>query len=169
MSVTKINTFLECLRESRKQAKYVSRNTASADLPMSPETIGRHERGEVRVTPEDVIIYAKGYDSPDLLLRYCNECPIGVLIRPKLNDKDLPWATLRISQRLQKAADIACLLENIADDGVITVDELPDVEKVFLFLKDVEAASGELQLYLLSQGILPQKKTRSARNRIGSR
>ena len=34
------------LREARVKAGYVSRGTASIAVPYSPETIGRHERGD---------------------------------------------------------------------------------------------------------------------------
>ena len=47
------------LREARVRAGYVSRGTASTAVPFSPETIGRHERGDVDVEPEDIVTYAE--------------------------------------------------------------------------------------------------------------
>lgn len=51
------------LREARVKAGYVSRGTASIAVPYSPETIGRHERGEVDLTPADAVVYAESYKS----------------------------------------------------------------------------------------------------------
>ena len=50
------------LREARVKAGYVSRGTASIAVPYSPETIGRHERGEVDLTPADAVVYVVRWD-----------------------------------------------------------------------------------------------------------
>ena len=55
------------LREARMRAGFVSRGTASTVVPYSPETIGRHERGDVEMEPEDALVYAECYQSPDIL------------------------------------------------------------------------------------------------------
>ena len=65
------------LRDARLQAGYASRDTAAIKLNYSPETIGRHERGDVPVSPDDIIRYAEGYQRPDIMLRYCASCPVG--------------------------------------------------------------------------------------------
>lgn len=65
------------LRDARLQAGYASRDTAAMALNYSPETIGRHERGDVPVSADDILRYAEGYQRPDILLRYCADCPIG--------------------------------------------------------------------------------------------
>ena len=59
------------------RAGFVSRGTASTVVPYSPETIGRHERGDVEMEPEDALVYAECYQSPDILPRYCATCPVG--------------------------------------------------------------------------------------------
>ena len=43
----------EYLRQARLRAGCSSRGTATLKVPYSPETIGRHERGEVPVEPAD--------------------------------------------------------------------------------------------------------------------
>ena len=57
------------LREARMRAGFVSRGTAATVVPYSPETIGRHERGDVEMEPEDALVYAERYQSPDILPR----------------------------------------------------------------------------------------------------
>lgn len=46
----------EYLRQARLRAGCSSRGTATLKVPYSPETIGRHERGEVPVEPADALI-----------------------------------------------------------------------------------------------------------------
>ena len=95
------------LREARVKAGYVSRGTASLAVPYSPETIGRHERGEVDLTPADAVVYAESYKSPDILLRYCATCPVGCKMGWTAADIPLPHATLRIRRLIVDAQAVA--------------------------------------------------------------
>ena len=70
MATTAASTTQSYLRDARLQAGYASRDTAAIKLNYSPETIGRHERGNVPVSPDDIIRYAEGYQRPDIMLRY---------------------------------------------------------------------------------------------------
>ena len=110
-----------------------SRDTAAIKLNYSPETIGRHERGDVPVSPDDIIRYAEGYQRPDIMLRYCASCPVGKKTGKRAVDRDLPWAALRVSQRLQKAKEIADKLESIADDGIVDHMERADFDTALAF------------------------------------
>lgn len=77
MATTAASATQSYLRDARLQAGYASRDTAAIKLNYSPETIGRHERGDVPVSPDDIIRYAEGYQRPDIMLRYCASCPVG--------------------------------------------------------------------------------------------
>lgn len=65
MATTAASTTQSYLRDARLQAGYASRDTAAIKLNYSPETIGRHERGDVPVSPDDIIRYAEGYQRPE--------------------------------------------------------------------------------------------------------
>lgn len=143
----------EYLREARMAAGFSSRGIAATEVPYSPETIGRHERGEVPIAPEDAVIYAKGYDRPDILIRYCTDCPIGRATGKTSTDRDLPWAALRVTQRLRKAKEIADTLESIADDGKVDHEERLDFEKALAFLQTLEETITDIVLWATSQGI----------------
>ena len=106
-----------CLKSARQAAGYANRDKASRKLPYSPETIGRHERGEMTLTPENAIVYAECYGREDILLRYCANCPVGRATGRQLIDRDLSCATLRLTTRLRWAVEIADTLERVADDG----------------------------------------------------
>ena len=78
------------LREARVKAGYVSRGTASIAVPYSPETIGRHERGEVDLTPADAVVYAESYKILRLRLPVSLLGKISTNCRLKLRAKAVP-------------------------------------------------------------------------------
>lgn len=125
------------LREARLRAGYCSRMVASNVVPYSPETIGRHERGDVELGPEDALIYAQIYNSPDILPRYCATCPVGRAMGKTADTLPLPFATLRISRLIEDAQAVADSLERIAFDGKITPDEINEFEKNVQFLRQL--------------------------------
>lgn len=117
------------------RAGYVSRGTASTAVPFSPETIGRHERGDVELEPGDAVTYADCYNSPDILHRYCAACPVGQRLGMTATDRSLPYATLRIRKMIADAQDIANRLEEIVFDGVVDDTERADFENALSFLR----------------------------------
>ena len=140
------------LREARVRAGYVSRGTASTAVPFSPETIGRHERGDVDVEPEDIVTYAKCYQSPDILPRYCATCPVGRQMGRKTNDLPLPHATLRVRRLIQDGQDVANRLEQIAFDGIIDDAERKDFSDALAFLRQLEESISDIMLIGLEKG-----------------
>lgn len=166
MSICATKPLGMCLREARRSAGNESIIAAARKTKRSPEAVGRHERGEVNLHPQDVIQYAEAYGSPDLLIRYCGECPIyRTLNANSPMDRDLPWGALKLSTRLNRAASFAMLLEQIADDGKIDNHELPEFKSVVAFLQEINEASRDLFLYAMSAGIIipeSMKKDRSA-------
>lgn len=131
------------LREARIRAGYANRETASTAVPFSPETIGRHERGDVE---------AECYKSPDILPRYCATCPVGKATGRTATDRPLPHATLRVSRLLEDGQAVADRLEEIAFDGVISQDERQDFEDVLVFLRKLEESITDIMLIGLGKG-----------------
>lgn len=134
------------LREARLEAGYSSRDIAAMDVAFSPETIGRHERGEVPFGPEDAMRYAETYKAPDILIRFCAGCPIGKKSGKTVTDRDIPWAVLRLTNRLRKAGNIAETLERIADDGVIDANERGEFDAALDFLRNLEETIMDIKL-----------------------
>lgn len=154
MSATMTKAAPTYLREARLAAGYANRDTASTGVPYSPETIGRHERGDVPVAPEDAMIYARSYGRADILIRYCADCPVGQARGKQATDRDLPFATLRLTQRLRTAArEIATTLETIADDGIVTECERPEFNNALASLKELGETITDIVLYAATQGI----------------
>lgn len=154
------NTIGMCLREARKAAGYGSTGQAAVKVSRSSEVVGRHERGDIPLSPEDAIQYADAYDRPDILIRYCDGCQIHRRLYgdTKICDRDLPWNALRIATRLRKSAYYAEQLEAILDDGIVDENELPELLKVFEFLQEVGEAGREMLATSMSLGIVKDTK-----------
>ena len=130
------------------RAGFVSRGTASTVVPFSPETIGRHERGDVEMEPEDALVYAECYQSPDILPRYCATCPVGRAIGRTATDRPLAHATLRVRRLIEDGQDVADRLEEIAFDGVIDASERTDFMEALDFLRKLEGYIAEISVFL---------------------
>lgn len=140
------------LREARMRAGYVNRGIASTVVPFSPETIGRHERGDVDMEPEDVIAYAECYNSPDILPRYCADCPVGKKTGKTATERPLPLATLRLRRLTVEAQEVADRLEEIAFDGMIDQSEERDFFDALAFLRQLEQSIADILLIGLENG-----------------
>jgi len=128
------------------RAGFISRGTASTAVPFSPETIGLHERGDVELEPEDIVLYAECYGSPDILPRYCAGCPVGQRMGKRATDRQLPHATLRIRRLMAEGQAVADRLEEIAFDGVIDPTERDDFAEALAFLRTLEESISDIML-----------------------
>jgi hypothetical protein len=115
-------------------------------VPFSPETIGRHERGDVQITPEDAVLYSERYGSQAILVQYCADCPVGRITGKKATERPLPFATLRVRRMLKEAIAWADTLEEIAFDGVIDDTEREDFTKALAFLRELENTISDMLL-----------------------
>lgn len=164
MSPSATTQFPHCLREARITAGYASRDTASTVVPASPETVGRHERGDVPVTPADAVMYAQAYRRPDILVRYCAGCPVGRQLRDAPKDREFALAAMRLNTRLEKAPQIAAQMKAIADDGSICEQERQTFISMLRESTDIVRAIDEITLWALTDGIVtPEEIKRTAR------
>lgn len=134
------------LKSARLDAGFSSRGMAAAAVNYSPETIGRHERGEVPVSPDDALRYSQAYGSPDILLRYCSQCPIGQCSGQKCNDRPLAESAMRLEVMVEDAQSIADQLTRIAFDGIIDPTEQSDFDKAIVFLTSLKATVDDMLL-----------------------
>ena len=134
------------LQTARLKAGFSSRGMASGVVNYSPETIGRHERGEVPVTPDDIIRYADAYGSPDILHRYCAQCPVGQRTGKQCNHRSLAESAMRLEIMVEDAQGIANSLKRIAFDGVIDSTEEADFAKAIDFLNLLKATVEDMLL-----------------------
>jgi len=126
------------LLDARLQAGYANRDEAAGIIPFAPQTIGRHERGESQISPDDAILYATIYRREDILYRYCSECLIGQATGKCVKDRSLPQATIRLMRLLRLVAkDSVEALENLAYDEVIDDSKWSLFEKTVIELKNL--------------------------------
>lgn len=149
------------LREARIRAGFPSRGTASTVVPYSPETIGRHERGEVIMAPQDAVMYATCYQEQSIMRRYCSQCPVGQHIGRAAQSRDLPFAALRLHRMVTGGQAIAEMAEEIAFDGQIDITEVADLQNVLSYLKELEQTIEDFILMSeeKERRVLPKNRT----------
>lgn len=153
MSMTETKRPPEYLREARLKAGHSTRVAASMAVPFSPETIGRHERGDVQITPEDAILYSEKYGTQAILVQYCADCPVGRVTGKTATERTLPFAALRVRRMLSEAVQVADSLEEIAFDGVIDDSEREDFARALEFLRKLEGTISDILLLGMHEGI----------------
>lgn len=121
-------------------------------VPFSPETIGRHERGDVEMEPEDAVTYAECYNRPEIMLHYCASCPIGIKLGKQTRELELPHATLRIRRLIADGQEVADRLEEIAFDGIIDDSERAEFAAALQFLRQLEQSIRDIILIGLENG-----------------
>jgi len=152
------------LKEARLGAGYPNRGTASVDVRYSPEVIGRHERGEIPIAPEDMIAYSECYKRRDILFHYCAECAVGKATGRLATARDLPLATLRLTRRLRFVAkEIADTLESIADEGVLLEADKPRFSCSLDVLEELSGTIADYLFFAAAQGITKEPSSEKER------
>lgn len=92
---------------------------------------------------------AEVYHAPGLLNYHCSQCyPIGRRTVPRAELNKLDRITVKFLNALEsiKGADKALL--SIARDGVLTADEVPQMEAVLAGVRNLATIAAEMQIYL---------------------
>lgn len=133
-----------------------SREGAAERLGMSASSVADAELGLTKFMPVDkAVLMADAYNAPHLLNHYClNECPIGCRRPLSDEDPDIDRVTVRLLKNLKVSQlnDIKEKLLDIAEDGVITDDEKPELKEVMAYLNELARVLSELQT--VSQKVL---------------
>lgn len=141
--------------EARKRAamyndKLQSREGAAELLGMSASAVADAELGLTKCMPVDkAVLMADLYHSPQLLNHYClNECPIGCRLPISDEVLDIERVTVKLLKRM-KIEDLDAVkgkLIDIAEDGVISDDEKPEMQKILEYLDDLSKTISELRI-----------------------
>ena len=92
---------------------------------------------------------AEVYHAPGLLNYHCSQCyPIGRRTVPRAELNKLDRITVKFLNALEsiKGADKALL--SIARDGVLTADEVPQMEHLLSGIQRIATVALEIQIYL---------------------
>lgn len=130
--------------------KLKSREGAAEQLGMSVSALAEAELGMTKCMPADkAVLMADRYNAPHLLNYYClHECPIGRQ-RP-ISDEvvGIDRVTLKLLKKLRvdQLDEIKEKLVDIAEDGIISEDEKPDMKAIMEYLDDLSKTISEIQV-----------------------
>lgn len=139
----------------------LSREKASELLEsVPPERIEKIDSEKVLPHPEEVLIMADKYKSPELCNYYCsNQCPIGQQYVPEIKMKELPQIILETVASLNKMNKKQERLIEITADGIIDNDELDDFIYIQEELEKISVNVETLQLWserMLASGAIDE-------------
>lgn len=125
-----------------------SREGAADFLSIDRGRLYRIEKGVANPYPEEVHLMADLYNAPELRNYYCTEiCPLGCDM-PKVGAVDLDRITVRALSSFKKISQTEKILLDITEDGVISDDERPALQKVLEDLGELEAITQNLKVWV---------------------
>lgn len=137
------------IEAAKKDDRLSSRDKAGHLLGVSEASMTDYEQGQTRVPVDVVMRMSDLYNDPSLT-NYCclHECPIGQ--RHSLSDEvvEIDRVTLKLLKRLrvEQLEEIKKKLVDIAEDGIISEDEKPDMTEIMEFLDDLAKTISEIQV-----------------------
>ena len=112
--------------------------------------MGEYERGVTKVVPIDkVVLMADLYNKPELVTNYCrHECPVHGFLPLATEDKGIQGIALRLLRGLDEddLEEMKDKLIDIAEDGKITEDEVPELKKIINQLNHIAEVISELKI-----------------------
>lgn len=152
----------------RREELKLTREQASELLEyVTPERIEKIENEKIEPRPDEVLIMAKKYKSPELCNYYCShQCPIGNQYVPEVKIQDLSQIILQMISSLNEVQDRQKRLINITADGKIDDDEIEDFVNIQYELEKISVSVETLQLWteqMLANGAINIEKYESQR------
>ena len=133
-------------RIARKEAD-LTLEEAAWQLNVAPRTLGKYESGELRVPPETAIRMGQVYNMPELPLNHCaKHCAIGQIYHPVFELGNVAIGTLQLMRELRDVNERMGALVNIAADGHISPEELPEFETILQELAELGEAIERMRL-----------------------
>lgn len=154
----------------RREELKLTRDQASELLgSISPERIEKIENERVEPHPEEILIMAQKYKSPELCNYYCsNQCPIGQQYVPEVKIQSLSQIVLKMIDSLNTIQDKQNRLISITADGVIDDAEIDDFVSIQEQLEKISITVETLQLWteqMVANGAMNMEKYEARRNR----
>ena len=125
-----------------------SREGAADIMSIDRGRLYRIEKGLINPYPEEVHLMADLYNAPELRTYYCTGmCPLGCEM-PKADVTNLDRITVQAIASFRRLNVTEEILLDITEDGVITEDEKPDMQKVLEELEELEAVTQNLRIWV---------------------
>lgn len=146
---TSANLFFRARCEAAKHNEQLSSWEGAADImSIDRGRLYRIESSIINPYPEEIRLMADLYNAPELENHYCTEmCPLGYGMQ-KVVVEDLDRISVRALAAFRRMDQTAGLLLDITEDGVVTEDEKPALEKVMDHLEELEAITQGLKMWV---------------------
>lgn len=135
---------------AERDDRLASRASAAEMIGVSEYTLRDYELGIARAVPvEIVVIMSELYNAPELKNGYCKyECPIGKQMALATEVRSLEGITLRLLKEFDpdKIRALQHKLIDITEDGKVSVDEVPEMERILDTLDDLAEVISEMKL-----------------------
>lgn len=144
------NVFYTARKEAEKCNDHLgSREGAAEETGIDRTRLARIEGGIAIPYPEEVWMMAQTYQAPQLCNHYCaNICPLGKKTITPCELLQIDRLTVTVLTAMRGAGHVRDTILDIAGDGEITSDEIPQLEQVVKHLEAMERASMELRLWI---------------------
>lgn len=140
---------------SKTNEDFTSREKTAEILGIDRTRLARIELDTIQPYPEEVLLMAKSYNSPELSNQFCsNECPIGKLTVPKVQMDDFDRLSLKVLGSLKDIDNIRMSLIAISEDGVIDESEKETFYSILDSLEKISTNANALKLWAQKNFIL---------------
>lgn len=155
--------------QKREELKLTRDQASELLASITPERIEKIENERVEPHPEEILIMAQKYKSPELCNYYCsNLCPIGRQYVPEVKMQDLSQIVLKMVDSLNTVQDNQRRLISITADGVIDDSEINDFVSIQEELEKISITVEALQLWteqMVANGAIDIEKYENRRKR----
>ena len=136
------------LRAAEYNEKFFSKEYAAEQLHISAGQLQDYELGITKcIPPDNILRMADLYRAPELRNLYCREmCPLGGDV-PVLELEDLDRITIKAMASLRKISETKELLLDITEDGMISEEERPSLNRVLKTLDEISAIAQSLKVW----------------------
>jgi hypothetical protein len=132
----------------REELKLTREQASELLQGIQPERLEKIENERLIPHPDEVLMMAEKYKSPELCNYFCShQCRIGKQYVPEVQIQDLPQIVLKMISSLNDVQDTQKKLINITADGQIDDDELEDFVNIQNLLEKISIDVEALQLW----------------------
>lgn len=148
-SKTSSNVFYQARSTASAHNEQLKSREGAADImSIDRGRLYRIESGLTNPYPEEVHLMADLYNAPELRNYYCtNICPLGYEM-PKIEMENLDRICVKALSTFRKLESTKELLLDITEDGIISDDEKPDLQKVLDTLDEIESVAQNLKVWV---------------------
>lgn len=146
---TSSNVFYKARCAASAHNEQLSSREGAADImSIDRGRIYRIESGIANPYPEEIHLMSDLYNAPELRNYYCtNICPLGHEM-PKVEIETLDRISLKALSTFKKISSAREELLSIVEDGVVSEDEKPELEKIMQTLDEVVQVSQNLRIWI---------------------